>query len=141
MERETENDQCASLDQPLLSGMECALPVFAKDDCCNDCGVKFVPLLCRRHHCRNCGESFCANHASSFTSILRLNLLAPQRTCDGCIAALTRAATRGWESVTTELPATVQIAGIHGLELRCQCLEAAVKQLKVQLIFSCCVSI
>jgi hypothetical protein len=112
--------------------MALAHPVFAKDDHCNDCGSKFIPLFNRRHHCRNCGESFCTVHASNFTSILRLNLLAPQRACDGCVASLTRAASRGWESAAAELPATAQIAGIRGLELRCHCLEAAVKQLKVR---------
>ena len=114
----------------MSAGMALALPVFTCAENCTDCGTTFS-LFQRRHHCRNCGDSFCSTHASNFVSLLRFDLTIPQRTCDGCVSALKRATQRGWESTTSELPATAVVAGIRGLELRCDCLVAAVKQLKV----------
>lgn len=26
---------------------------------CHDCGKEFLPLIRRRHHCRNCGNVYC----------------------------------------------------------------------------------
>ena len=50
---------------------------------CQHCSKKFT-LVTRRHHCRNCGEIFCAQCSSNFMPISRLASKEKVRICIDC---------------------------------------------------------
>ncbi|XP_058804217.1 WD repeat and FYVE domain-containing protein 3 isoform X1 [Phymastichus coffea] len=56
-------------------------------DSCVGCGVKFT-LYERRHHCRNCGQVFCAKCSRFVSKIARLGIVKPVRVCQGCHSML-----------------------------------------------------
>jgi len=54
---------------------------------CGDCCQLFSPFI-RRHHCRSCGEIFCANCSRRFLLLPKYKLNGydqPQRTCNTCV--------------------------------------------------------
>lgn len=68
---------------------------------CSTCSVDFtwsIPgasLLFTpepRHHCRNCGKSFCGAHSDRFAPLPEFELDEPQRVCRGCALRLEAAA-------------------------------------------------
>ncbi len=52
---------------------------------CNKCSGQFT-LTNRKHHCRNCGQIFCAECSSRQAAMP--NYKKPQRVCDLCHAEL-----------------------------------------------------
>ena len=50
---------------------------------CWECSAPFT-LTCRRHHCRLCLRSFCADHASCFVQLVGRENDEPQRVCAAC---------------------------------------------------------
>lgn len=60
-----------------------ALPRWSKDSICKECHCKFT-LLTRRHHCRNCGHSFCFEHSTRKLLLPELGYTERQRVCDEC---------------------------------------------------------
>mmetsp|Transcript_23627 Transcript_23627/g.33329 ORF Transcript_23627/g.33329 Transcript_23627/m.33329 type:complete len:263 (-) Transcript_23627:107-895(-) len=63
-------------------------PLFANDNTCKDCKVKFG-LLKRQHHCRNCGGSVCDKCSTKTAPIPKFNYVDPVRVCEGCYKTLT----------------------------------------------------
>ena len=51
--------------------------------CCGGCSKEFSVFV-RKHHCRNCGNIFCKDCASTRTPIMRLGYSTPVRVCDRC---------------------------------------------------------
>lgn len=54
---------------------------------CSDCCEPFSPFI-RKHHCRSCGEIFCANCSRRFLLLPKYKLngyTRPQRTCSTCV--------------------------------------------------------
>eukprot|EP00057_Strongylocentrotus_purpuratus_P033220 XP_790636.3 PREDICTED: myotubularin-related protein 4 [Strongylocentrotus purpuratus] len=50
---------------------------------CSLCNSRFN-LVVRKHHCRNCGQIFCATCSNFFIAIPREQLYQPQRVCQPC---------------------------------------------------------
>uniref|UniRef100_M4BHL6 Myosin motor domain-containing protein n=1 Tax=Hyaloperonospora arabidopsidis (strain Emoy2) TaxID=559515 RepID=M4BHL6_HYAAE len=69
-----------------------AVPRFAKAPICYECDCKFN-LLVRRHHCRQCGHSFCYEHSTRQLALPHLGYMAAQRVCDTCFEAHIQAMT------------------------------------------------
>lgn len=59
------------------------VPRWTKDSSCRECQCKFNWMV-RRHHCRQCGHSFCFEHSTRRLLLPRLGYTEPQRVCDGC---------------------------------------------------------
>ncbi|EEY59580.1 myosin-like protein [Phytophthora infestans T30-4] len=59
------------------------VPRFAKAPTCFECDCTFN-LLVRRHHCRQCGNSFCYEHSTRQLALPHLGYMAAQRVCDAC---------------------------------------------------------
>eukprot|EP00808_Paulinella_micropora_P025316 g60210.t1 len=61
-------------------------PRFANAQQCHKCHVDF--RLGQRHHCRNCGRSFCIKHSSKLIQLKHLGFSDTQRVCDECFGLL-----------------------------------------------------
>ena len=62
-------------------------PKFQKENQCSACEMMFT-FSKRRHHCRNCGKSFCQKHANCYTTIPRFGFDEPVRVCKGCYGSM-----------------------------------------------------
>ena len=62
-------------------------PPFGKRDRCKRCQKAFG-VTRYRHHCRNCGESFCQDHSSFRHTIPKIGYMTPARVCHACKAQL-----------------------------------------------------
>uniref|UniRef100_H3HB93 Myosin motor domain-containing protein n=1 Tax=Phytophthora ramorum TaxID=164328 RepID=H3HB93_PHYRM len=68
------------------------VPRFAKAPTCYECDCTFN-ILVRRHHCRQCGSSFCFEHSTRQLALPHLGYTAAQRVCDTCFEAHIQAMT------------------------------------------------
>lgn len=60
---------------------------WSKDTVCRECSCKFN-FFTRRHHCRQCGFSFCHEHTSRRVPLPNLGYPAPVRVCDDCFETI-----------------------------------------------------
>lgn len=51
---------------------------------CFICGVEFGVLVDSRHHCRRCGNTFCAKCSTGRAPLLLYGVKTPERLCDTC---------------------------------------------------------
>lgn len=58
-------------------------PKFKNDKCCKECKKTFG-IITWRHHCRNCGNSFCDNHSKYKKKIYKYGYYNKVRVCDEC---------------------------------------------------------
>eukprot|EP00164_Ancoracysta_twista_P000540 GFYU01000721.1.p1 GENE.GFYU01000721.1~~GFYU01000721.1.p1 ORF type:complete len:270 (-),score=50.90 GFYU01000721.1:491-1300(-) len=63
-------------------------PAFAEAANCKSCNATFG-MLKRRHHCRQCGQSFCDEHSNKNMPLPHFNLLEPCRVCEKCHGEIT----------------------------------------------------
>lgn len=66
-------------------------PPFADLNNCSKCNCSFT-LFNRKHHCRNCGNTFCHECSSKTTSLPAFNIPEAVRVCDKCYEAVKTAA-------------------------------------------------
>lgn len=64
-------------------------PNWKEESFCHRCKVAFTTFR-RRHHCRNCGNSFCAECSSERTVLPQFGIEKEVRVCDHCFEQLTR---------------------------------------------------
>ncbi len=71
--------------------MASTAPAWALADQCAKCKLKFSVLKRSdsRHHCRNCGQSFCGVCASLTLALPHFGFDAPVRVCTNCYEKLT----------------------------------------------------
>lgn len=62
-------------------------PAFENATFCKGCQMKFT-MINRRHHCRNCGKSFCNNCCAFRHPLPHFGIMTPERTCGPCNADL-----------------------------------------------------
>lgn len=60
------------------------LPTFFESDRCTKCEVPFSSFKKRRHHCRNCGHSFCQEHSDNRVPLPARGFYTAVRVCDDC---------------------------------------------------------
>jgi hypothetical protein len=68
-----------------LIPMQLSRPTWKMADSCMDCYQTFGPT-CLRHHCRNCGNSYCHKHSTQSHALPHLGYHpnVPERVCDRC---------------------------------------------------------
>lgn len=80
--------------------MNGAPPDWQDGECCFRCRLQFS-LIARKHHCRNCGNIFCASCSSQSIPLPKLNIDKPVRVCDGCYE---KVASKNNDPLTLALP-------------------------------------
>lgn len=63
-------------------------PPFADLTNCFKCGTGFG-LFNRKHHCRNCGNTFCGGCSSKSIQLPQFGLFEPNRVCEECFRKVT----------------------------------------------------
>jgi growth factor-regulated tyrosine kinase substrate len=63
-------------------------PDWQDGECCFRCRTQFT-LVARKHHCRNCGNIFCAKCSSQQIPLPKLNIEKNVRVCDTCYEKIT----------------------------------------------------
>jgi len=62
-------------------------PDWSESDVCMRCRSGFTAFK-RKHHCRNCGQTFCQTCSQNNMPLPKFGLETPVRVCDGCYAEL-----------------------------------------------------
>nr|CAD7428533.1 unnamed protein product [Timema monikensis] len=73
-------------------------PEWADADCCHRCRVAFG-VVQRKHHCRACGQVFCAQCSSKTSTVPKFGFEKEVRVCEACYDSVNK-------STTTPGPAT-----------------------------------
>ena len=76
-------------------------PEWADGECCNRCRTQFS-MVQRKHHCRNCGQIFCAKCSSKLSTIPKYGIEKEVRVCDDCFDKLNKSVKSGEQTAVTK---------------------------------------
>lgn len=62
-------------------------PEWSDSEVCVRCRTRFTTFI-RKHHCRNCGYTFCNDCSSSKVALPHLGVTEEVRVCDGCFGKM-----------------------------------------------------
>ena len=60
---------------------------FEEVDACRTCNASFG-MFTRRHHCRECGRSYCSDHCGTRMALPRRGHTDPKLVCNSCVRVL-----------------------------------------------------
>lgn len=63
-------------------------PEWSDSEFCVRCRTRFSTFV-RKHHCRNCGSTFCNDCSSNKVALPHLGVVEEVRVCDGCFGKIT----------------------------------------------------
>lgn len=64
-------------------------PEWADGECCHRCRVQFG-MVQRKHHCRACGQVFCAQCSGKTSTIPKFGIEKEVRVCEACYETLNK---------------------------------------------------
>ncbi|XP_011158521.1 hepatocyte growth factor-regulated tyrosine kinase substrate [Solenopsis invicta] len=77
-------------------------PAWADGDVCHRCRVTFS-MVQRKHHCRACGQVFCAQCSSKLSTLPKFGIEKEVRVCEACYEQVNKPSTT--QTKDTDLPA------------------------------------
>ncbi|XP_043671933.1 hepatocyte growth factor-regulated tyrosine kinase substrate [Vespula pensylvanica] len=77
-------------------------PEWTNGDVCHRCRITFT-FLQRKHHCRACGQVFCAHCSSKVSTLPKIGFEKEVRVCEACFEQVNKPSTT--QSKETDLPA------------------------------------
>lgn len=77
-------------------------PGWMDGKCCHRCRVEFS-FTQRKHHCRNCGQIFCAQCSSNTCTLPKFGIEKEVRVCEGCYLSLQKPASAVSSAATRAL--------------------------------------
>ncbi|KAJ6650133.1 Hepatocyte growth factor-regulated tyrosine kinase substrate, partial [Pseudolycoriella hygida] len=79
-------------------------PSWLDGDVCHRCRVEFS-FTVRKHHCRNCGQIFCAHCSSKMCTLPKFGIEKEVRVCEACYMSLHAPITNSTRNNDSDLPA------------------------------------
>lgn len=79
-------------------------PSWSDGDVCHRCRVEFS-FTVRKHHCRNCGQIFCAQCSSRMCTLPKFGIEKEVRVCEACYMSLHAPTTNAPRNSDSDLPA------------------------------------
>jgi len=81
-------------------------PEWHQAPACEKCGKKFS-MLARKHHCRNCGGTFCQEDSKWTAALPHFDLLDQERVCENCFNKLKTEQSSGKAGAKSAAPPAV----------------------------------
>eukprot|EP00808_Paulinella_micropora_P020314 g66722.t1 len=94
---------CVSKFHSLRQLVIMSAPEWQNADSCKKCAAKFT-MVNRKHHCRNCGHTFCGKDTTKRCPVLEFGYTEPQRVCDTCYDMIQAGSSSSKSSRTSAKP-------------------------------------